>query len=49
MVANLPLEIKGLPVRVTLAGHIGKLVWVGPKGSIAMAGSLLLPGCALTR
>lgn len=25
---KLPLEIKGLPVRVTLAGHIGKPVWV---------------------
>jgi hypothetical protein len=37
-----PLEIKGLPVRVTLAGHIWKQVWVWPKGCIAMAGSPLI-------
>ena len=37
-----PLENKRLLVRVTLAGHIWKRVWVEPKGFIAMAGSLLL-------
>lgn len=42
MAIKYPLEIKGLLVRVTLAGHIGKPVWVRPKGRIAMARSLLI-------
>lgn len=43
MIAKLPLEIKGLPVRVTLAGRMGKLIRAEPKGFVAMAGSLLIP------
>ena len=42
--SKFPLEIKGLLVRVTLAGRNWKRLRAGPKGSVAMARSLLLLG-----
>ena len=42
MAVIIPLEIKGLPVRVALAGHVPKGMWAWPKGQVAMAGSLLI-------